>query len=86
MNRKIELDFLRGIAIILVLLVHFNKIIPFGWIGVDLFFVLSWYLISNLLFTEFNSKGKVNIKRYFMLQVYSLSGRGTNFMEKPCCF
>jgi peptidoglycan/LPS O-acetylase OafA/YrhL len=72
MNRKIELDFLRGIAIILVLLVHFNKIIPFGWIGVDLFFVLSGYLISNLLFTEFNSKGKVNIKRFLIRRGFKL--------------
>ena len=72
MNRKIELDFLRGLAIMLVLFVHFDKIIPFGWIGVDLFFVLSGYLISTLLFNEFSTKGLVNIKRFLIRRGFKL--------------
>lgn len=68
-SRIIGLDAIRGIAILLVLFRHgdyvcfLNKI---GWIGVDLFFVLSGFLVSNLVFREFKEKGEINIKRFLI--------------------
>jgi peptidoglycan/LPS O-acetylase OafA/YrhL len=47
-----SLDGLRGIAIILVICCHDLNFLPyfeFGWIGVDLFFVLSGFLITDIL-------------------------------------
>jgi peptidoglycan/LPS O-acetylase OafA/YrhL len=45
-----ELDGLRGIAIMMVLLYHlFPAFFPIGWSGVDLFFILSGYLITSIL-------------------------------------
>lgn len=66
-KRNLSLDVLRCIAILLVLGRHvdhywlWNRI---GWIGVDLFFVLSGFLVSGLLFQEFKSHGHINIRRF----------------------
>jgi peptidoglycan/LPS O-acetylase OafA/YrhL len=62
MNRLRELDFLRGVAIILVLLRHqrlFSYTVTMGWIGVDLFFTLSGFLVSGLLFKEYLKFGDI---------------------------
>ena len=46
-----SIDGLRGIVILLVIMFH-RDVAYFGWTGVILFFVLSGYLITNVLFTE----------------------------------
>lgn len=57
-----HLDFLRGIAVILVLLRHYalsDVLFNIGWVGVDLFFVLSGFLVSGLLFNEYIKYGNI---------------------------
>lgn len=68
MVRDLRLDVLRGIAIILVLFRHREICEPLhfiGWIGVDLFFVLSGFLVAGLIYKEFAKDGSVNLKRFF---------------------
>ncbi len=70
------LDFLRGIAIILVLFRHNilgdNLLYHFGWLGVDLFFVLSGFLVSGLLFNEYKKKKHVNIKQFLIRRGFKI--------------
>ncbi len=56
-----SLDGVRGLAI-LIILVHHHFSIPGGWLGVDLFFVLSGFLITGILN---DSKGKENFFKNF---------------------
>jgi peptidoglycan/LPS O-acetylase OafA/YrhL len=77
--RSQQLDMLRGVAILLVLGHHMDQYIPGtawpppafvqaafrgGWCGVDLFFVLSGFLVSGLLFNEYKRHGNVHIGRF----------------------
>jgi peptidoglycan/LPS O-acetylase OafA/YrhL len=73
--RVSELDGLRGIAILLVLFFHFTPasgplfflahVFQTGWIGVDLFFVLSGYLITGILL---DSVGRPHYYRNFIVR------------------
>ncbi len=61
-----EIEGLRAIAILLVVLAH-AKVPGFdgGFVGVDVFFVLSGYLITSLLLDELNTSGDLNIASFY---------------------
>jgi peptidoglycan/LPS O-acetylase OafA/YrhL len=43
-----------------------------GWVGVDLFFVLSGFLVSGLLFDEHISTGAINLKRFYVRRAFKI--------------
>jgi peptidoglycan/LPS O-acetylase OafA/YrhL len=75
LSRNQSLDVLRGIAILLVLGHHFGSLAPWrrgGWMGVDLFFVLSGFLISGLLFSEHKRTGQIKFSRFFVRRGFKI--------------
>jgi peptidoglycan/LPS O-acetylase OafA/YrhL len=43
-----------------------------GWVGVDLFFVLSGYLVSGLLFAEYRARGTLTVKRFYARRAWKI--------------
>ncbi|WP_326984406.1 acyltransferase [Chryseobacterium sp. MYb264] len=75
------LDHLRALAIILILLYHYrmfkhpewiDTIGWIGWTGVDLFFVLSGFLISNQLFREIKEHQNIDLKTFFIKRFFRI--------------
>src|SRR5262245_36371086 len=67
-----SLDGLRAVAIALVVLFHYWWNPPFqpnsfhgGFLGVDVFFVLSGFLITSLLLAERQRTGMISIRRFY---------------------
>jgi len=57
-GRIAELDSLRGLAALAVIVFHANEAwLPFGWAAVDLFFVLSGYLITSIILRQGGTPG-----------------------------
>lgn len=68
-----EIDGLRAIACVSVVLFHaFPEFLKGGFIGVDIFFVISGYLISSILYRSLfspDSSGKINIIDFYVRRV-----------------
>ena len=60
-----RLDGLRAVAIVLVISIHLSGEPPGGYMGVDLFFVLSGFLITTLLLEERQIHGSVSLSRFY---------------------
>lgn len=85
--RVVGLDVLRVLAVVLVMGRHMWNPPPSwpsavrgsfafwhfgGWVGVDLFFVLSGFLVSGLLFAEFNTHGRISPLRFYARRAWKI--------------
>ena len=60
---------LRGLAVISVVLYHSNfELLKGGWLGVDIFFLISGYLISNIIISDLNS-GKFSFRAFYKRRI-----------------
>ena len=62
-----SIDSLRALAVLAVIIYHVDvNYLPGGFLGVDLFFVLSGYLISSLIIKEHKNTGSVNLYNFYI--------------------
>lgn len=64
MGRQPALDGIRGGAVLLVMLDHTGAL-GWGWVGVDVFFALSGFLITTLLFEERERNGRISLSAFY---------------------
>jgi peptidoglycan/LPS O-acetylase OafA/YrhL len=72
-NHRPELDGLRALAVLLVIASHLA--VPYllgGWVGVDVFFVLSGYLITSILVREFHRTSSIALGHFYLRRVLRL--------------
>jgi peptidoglycan/LPS O-acetylase OafA/YrhL len=63
------IDGLRALAVLAVFVYHFHNgggWLPGGFLGVDVFFVISGYLITSLLLSEYREEGRVDLVRFWL--------------------
>lgn len=87
MNRSKAIDILRALAVLLVIGRHMDrcpervsppmhsftdKWVNGGWLGVDLFFLLSGFLVSGLLFREHQKFGNISIKSFLIRRGFKI--------------
>ena len=74
-----DLQMLRGLAVLAVLLFHSSEnLTPFGYLGVDVFFVLSGFVITPLILQIFSRNGlrgkeQKSLKQFYLSRVYRLA-------------
>lgn len=67
-----EIDFLRAIAVSAVIIYHAKvnlfgqKLFQGGYLGVDIFFVISGYLITSIIFKELESKNNFSFTKFYL--------------------
>ncbi len=64
---RIDIDGLRALAVIAVILFHLGYL-PNGYLGVDIFFVISGYLITSIIYKDLNEQ-KFSIYRFYERRV-----------------
>jgi len=87
MKRNVNLDLMRVIAVLMVIFGHLPdapRDLPgpivwaadffrhYGGLGVDLFFVLSGFLVSGLLFREYFTRGRADVRRFLIRRGFKI--------------
>jgi peptidoglycan/LPS O-acetylase OafA/YrhL len=68
-----QLDGIRAGAVLLVVAFHARgSLFPGGYIGVDIFFVLSGFLITGILLREMGQNGSISIRRFYIRRALRL--------------
>ena len=69
--RILQIQGLRALAALLVTIFH-ARLVPGGFIGVDIFYVISGYLITGLILREIEATGKLNLNDFYQRRIKRL--------------
>ncbi|MBU6348275.1 MAG: acyltransferase [Actinomycetales bacterium] len=72
-NVRKDIQGLRTLAVLLVIAFHLGLPIPGGFIGVDVFFVISGFVITAMLEREWNQNSRISISRFFLRRFWRLT-------------
>jgi peptidoglycan/LPS O-acetylase OafA/YrhL len=71
-SRRPDVQGLRALAIILVVAYHAGLGIPGGFVGVDVFFVISGFVITSLLVNELERTGRLDLRAFYARRIRRL--------------
>ena len=64
-----DIQGLRGVAVLLVIIYHTKLALPGGYLGVDVFFVISGFVITQMLLRELEASSTINLKAFFSRRI-----------------
>ncbi|HEX2809218.1 MAG TPA: acyltransferase family protein, partial [Kineosporiaceae bacterium] len=73
LSRLKPLDGMRALAVLAVLASHTSERATGGFLGVDVFFVLSGYLITSLLIKEWRATGRIDFAAFYRRRLARLA-------------
>ncbi|HRR23411.1 MAG TPA: acyltransferase [Bacteroidia bacterium] len=71
-GRNSSVDIFRSLAILSVVIYHYDRKLPFGYLGVDLFFVISGLLIGNILIGYLKKGEKINFFKFIIQRGFKI--------------
>ena len=71
-GHRVDVQALRGVAVLLVVLYHARVLAPGGFVGVDVFFVISGFVIGRQLVAELVDTGSVSFRAFSSRRVHRL--------------
>ena len=71
-GRNSSVDIFRSFAILSVVIYHYNRQLPYGYLGVDLFFVISGLLIGNILIGYLKKGEKINFFKFIIQRGFKI--------------
>jgi Acyltransferase family len=71
--RRADIQGLRALAVLLVVAFHADLPVPGGFMGVDVFFAISGFVITTMLLAELESSGRIDFPRFYIRRARPLS-------------
>jgi peptidoglycan/LPS O-acetylase OafA/YrhL len=65
-SRRLDIQGLRAVAVLLVVAFHAGLPVPGGFVGVDVFFVISGFVITGMIHRERSSTGRFSFGRFYL--------------------